>query len=67
MKSKIAYKLYKKWFIKNFILFLISIGIFLYFVLLSNPTWLIYPSILFVFMTIGWGTTAYVGMKTNKI
>lgn len=65
-KNEIGYKLYKKWFIRNLFLFLMSIGIFLYILFISKPTWLIYPSILFIFMTIGWGATAYAGMRNNR-
>ena len=65
-KNDKTYNEYKKWFIQNIILFIISIIILLYFVFLSNPTWLIIASILFTSMTISWGATAYTGMKENK-
>lgn len=64
-KHKFGFQLYKKWFLYNIPLVVLSIILFTYSVYLAKISF-IYPSFIFFLSTIGWGVTAFAGMRDNK-
>lgn len=65
-KNNISYRSYKKWFMSNLILFGTSLGLYIYSEISSQKLGLTMLFFIFVIMTMGWGTSALMGMIENK-
>ena len=66
--NKIKYDLYKRWFQICILLFIISIIVFIYLrffsITLNKYT---VNCFMLMIVILGWGVTAYAGMRSNKI